>query len=99
MDNIKPLISVIVPVKNNENTIKEGVESILNLNYQNFELIIVNDGSTDSTKNILEELTDDRKIVIETTGVGASKSRNLAVEKAKGEFVAFTDGDCIVDGE
>jgi cellulose synthase/poly-beta-1,6-N-acetylglucosamine synthase-like glycosyltransferase len=94
----KPTVSIIVPVKNGEKTLKKCIDSILNLNYPNYELIIVNDGSTDNTQKILEEYKDKIKI-INTQGVGPSKARNLAVKQAKGELVAFTDSDCIVDKE
>lgn len=94
----KPLVSIIIPVHNVEDTIEKCLESIFNLNYPNYEVIIINDGSTDSTGKILNKYKDKIKI-LETTGVGPSKARNIALKESKGEYVAFTDGDCVVDKE
>ncbi len=91
----KPLITVIITVHNGENFIRKCLDSILSLNYSNYEIIVVNDGSTDNTGKILLDYKDRIKI-IETKVVGPSKARNLAVEQSRGEYVAFTDADCIV---
>ncbi len=107
MTNFLPLVTIIIPVKNNEATISKCLTSIFELNYENYEIILINDGSSDATGNILHEFkiksVDLDKIknfkIIETSNVGPSKARNIAIKESKGEFVAFTDGDCIVHKE
>ena len=90
------MISVILPTYNNEGTIFNSVNSILNQSYKNFELIIINDCSTDKTKQVIKSFVDSRIIYLENNkNIGRSKSRNLAITKAKGEFIAVMDGDDI----
>ncbi|MCB4792454.1 MAG: glycosyltransferase [Elusimicrobia bacterium] len=89
-----PLVSVIIPARNASSYIGKCIESLKKLDYPNYELIIVNDGSCDSTKDILSGFKDIK--VLETTGIGPSAARNLAIKESKGEYVAFTDADCIV---
>lgn len=93
----RPKVSVIVSAKNAQNTIKKCIDSISRLNYGNFELVVVNDGSTDNTAKILEAYNNIK--LITTEGIGPSKARNIAMEQVSGEFIAFTDADCIVDSE
>jgi len=97
------MISVIIAVKNGERTIKKCLGSVFGLRYHNFEVIVVNDGSTDSTKEILStfkirnlENKDVAWQVIDTSGLGPSEARNLGVKQANGEYVVFTDADCMV---
>lgn len=87
--------SIIVPVYNVENYIKQCVESILNQSFKNFELILVNDGSTDSSGEICSEYMkkDKRVKVIQQSNGGASKARNTGLKNALGEFVYFIDSD------
>ncbi|MFH8038989.1 MAG: glycosyltransferase [Candidatus Aenigmatarchaeota archaeon] len=100
-----PLVSIVIPTKNNENTIEKCLNSILLLNYQNFEVIVVNDGSQDKTQQILEKFKEKFEhknisyTILKTDGVGPSAARNLAIKIARGEYIAFTDADCIVDRE
>jgi len=91
-----PLISVIVPVHNEEETIEKSLNSILNLDYPNYEVIVVNDGSTDGTSPILAKFGNKIK-VISTPGIGPAAARNIASKQARGEYLAFTDGDCLVE--
>ncbi|MEW6040339.1 MAG: glycosyltransferase, partial [Elusimicrobiota bacterium] len=95
----KPIISVIIPVKNGEKTIGKCLESVFNLDWPDFEVIVVNDGSTDSTAKILNDFSVKHKNmkIITTPGLGPSDARNLAIKEASGEFIAFTDGDCTLD--
>ena len=92
---MKPLITIIVPVRNEEKTIEKCLQSLKSLDYPNYEIIVVNDGSTDGTEKILKKF--DTIVVLNTEGVGPSMARNLAIENAKGEYLAFTDGDCLID--
>ena len=90
-----PTISVIVPVYNSVDYLKVIIESILNQTYQNFGLILVNDGSTDDSGTICEKYSqmDERVKVIHQDNGGVSKARNSGLEKAVGEYVYFCDSD------
>ena len=90
-------ISVILPVYNEEKNIIKCVNSILSQSLKNFELIIINDGSTDSTHNKLIDLinNDKRIIYIKQNNKGLSKSLNTAISKCKGEYIARIDADDI----
>lgn len=93
----EPLVSVIIPVKDTEKTIEKCIVSLLNVDYQNFEIIVVDDASTDRTKEIIKKFPNIR--LLESNGAGPSKARNMAIKESNGEFVAFTDADCIVHPE
>lgn len=90
-----PAISVIVPVYNSVDYLKVIIESILNQTYQNFELILVNDGSTDDSGTICDKYSqmDERVKVIHQDNGGVSKARNSGLEKAVGKYVYFCDSD------
>ncbi|GAG71190.1 unnamed protein product, partial [marine sediment metagenome] len=98
--NDKPLISIVVGVRNMEDTIKSCINSLLNQTYKNKEIIIINDGSDDKTLPIIQKIKrENKKIsfkVITTEKKGISHARNLGYELAKGEFVAYSDADCIL---
>ena len=89
------MISVIVPVYNVEKYIRRCIESILIQEYRNFELILVDDGSTDSSGDICEEYAKDnnRITVIHQENKGLSGARNTGISNAKGEWVVFIDSD------
>lgn len=89
-------VSVITAVYNGEEYLQECIDSILNQTYTNFEYIIVNDGSTDRTKEILDRITDNRVTVIHSEkNQGAATSLNIGIEKAKGKWIAIQDADDI----
>ena len=88
-----PKISVILPVFNQEMYIRNAIESVLNQSMDDFELIVVNDGSTDSTPDIINEFDDSRIHVINQENRGPGASRNRALKKAQGEYVMYLDGD------
>ncbi len=90
-----PAISVIVPIYNGEQYIHRCVDSILSQTFEDFELILVDDGSTDSCGCICDEYAkkDSRVTVIHSVNQGVSKARNLGLSVACGEYVAFCDGD------
>ena len=94
---MKLLITVIVPVKNEEKIIGKCLHSLKSLNYPNYEIIVVNDGSTDGTEEILKQFNT--ITVLTTNGMGPSMARNLAIEKSGGGYLAFTDADCLIDKE
>lgn len=87
------MISVIIPTYNREKTILRAVDSVLNQSYQDFELIIVDDGSKDNTKAIIEHLADARIQYIWQENGGAAAARNTGILMAKGEYIAFQDSD------
>ncbi len=88
-----PFISVIIPAYNAEKTIKETIESVLKQTFTDFELIIINDGSTDATLEIINSIYDTRIKVFSYSNSGLQKSRNRGIEKAQGEYMSFIDAD------
>ena len=90
-----PKLSVIIPVYNEENYIGECLESVLNQSFRDIEVICVDDGSTDSTVSILEEIcsNDPRVTVIHQKNEYAGAARNRGLLRARGEYVHFMDGD------
>jgi glycosyltransferase involved in cell wall biosynthesis len=95
MTNQFPKISVIMAAHNEGNFLENSIESILNQSFSDFEIIIVDDCSTDSTPNILNKFQNDKRIIIlkNTSNLGASISRNKALQKAKGKYIAIMDAD------
>ena len=92
------LISVIVPVFNSEKTIERCAHSLSSQSDGNFEVIFVNDGSTDETAKILKEYCsrDKRFRMITTKNSGAAAARNVGIEKSEGEYICFVDSDDVV---
>lgn len=91
----KPLVSIIIPVYNSQNTIKQNLDSLLNQTYKNIEIICVDDGSTDNSLNILKEysIVDNRIHIFQQNNLFAGAARNNGLTHAKGEFVLFLDAD------
>lgn len=91
----KPLISVIVPVYNAEEYLERCVKSILNQTFDDFELLLVNDGSKDGSLQLCNDFAsrDSRVRVLDKPNGGVSSARNLALDKAEGEWVMFVDAD------
>lgn len=91
----EPLISVIVPIYNVANQLKKCIESIVSQTYKNIEIIAVDDGSTDGSAEIIDELAkkyDSIKVFHKTNG-GVASARNIGIKNATGELVGFVDGD------
>ena len=86
-----PLISVMMPTYNNAKYIKQAIESVYAQKYGNLEIIVVDDGSTDNTKEILKQYKNIKYFYIEHKGI--SFARNTALANSKGEYVAFCDSD------
>lgn len=95
LENTKGLISIIMPVYNSEKYVSEAIESICNQSYENWELVIVNDGSTDKTSEIIDEYEkrDSRIKVFHRKNEGVSMARNFALNQICGEYVTFIDSD------
>jgi len=94
-----PLVSIIIPMYNAEDFILETLKSIFLQNYTNWEIIIVNNCSTDSSLKLIEDLNNDKiqLISLEENSGGPAKPRNIGIENAKGEYIAFLDADDIWD--
>ncbi len=92
-----PLISAIIPAYNAETFIAKTLLSILSQTYQNIEILVVNDGSTDSTADIVKSFAqkDSRVILLNQSNAGVAAARNLAISKATGEYIAPIDADDI----
>lgn len=92
---MRPMVSIIVPIYNAEQYLRRCVDSILNQEYTDFELLLVNDGSTDASGDICEEYGDQdpRVIVIQKENTGVSDSRNRALDRARGKYLQFLDSD------
>ena len=92
---MRPMVSIIVPIYNAEQYLRRCVDSILNQEYTDFELLLVNDGSTDASGDICEEYgdRDPRVIVIQKENTGVSDSRNRALDRARGKYLQFLDSD------
>ncbi len=88
-----PLISVIIPVFNGERTIGETIESVLNQTLHDLEIIIINDGSQDTTLEIVSCIQDPRIKIFSYSNAGPNPSRNRGVSNAKGEYISFIDAD------
>ena len=90
-----PLISVVIPAYNAEQFLDETLESVLSQTYENWECIIVNDGSTDNTEEIAKKWCekDTRFRYFYKENSGTSDTRNLGIKKARGEYIAFLDAD------
>ena len=95
-----PLVSIIIPVYNGENHIRETLDSALSQSISNFEVIIVNDGSNDQSADIISEfLLDSRFHYIEQANAGVAEARNTGIRAAKGEYIALLDQDDIWKSE
>lgn len=96
------LISVIVPVFNGERYIQQCIDSILSSTLKNFEIIIVDDGSTDKTGEILKQVLNNKTVsreirVLFQSNNGVSSARNLGIRNAKGKWITFVDADDIIE--
>lgn len=96
---MKNKVTIIVPVYNAKKYIKRCIESILKQTYENFELLLINDGSKDNSIKILNDyLKKDKRIkVIDKENEGVAKTRNLGIKKATGKYIMFIDNDDYID--
>ena len=97
----KALISIIVPIYNVEKYLRQCLDSIQDQTYQNFECLLINDGSSDNSADICREYVskDSRFRYIEKENGGVSSARNLGIEHSKGEYITFIDSDDWVDSD
>lgn len=87
------MVSVIIPTYNREKLISETVQSVLDQTFSDFELIIIDDGSTDGTEDVVNSFLDDRIKYIYQTNSGRSHARNHALNMARGRYITFLDSD------
>ena len=90
---MKPIFSVIIPLYNKQNHIKTTIDSAINQNFKDFELIIVNDGSTDKGLEVVNTIQDSRIYIYSIKNKGVSFARNFGVSKANSERIVFLDAD------
>lgn len=87
-------VSIIIPLYNEEKYIKDAINSILEQDYSNYEIIVIDDGSTDNSYNIVNNIKDKRiKLFRFKKNKGVGEARNLGIKKASGDYLAFLDAD------
>ncbi len=89
----KSFFSVVIPLYNKERYITKTLESVLNQTFDNFEIIVVDDGSTDKSYKIVEAIKDHRIRLVGQENAGPSKARNRGIKEANGKYIAFLDAD------
>ena len=87
------MISVIIPLYNKETLISKTIHSVLSQSYRDFEVIVINDGSSDKSVNVVEEFHSEKIRIISQQNAGVSAARNRGIEEAQGKYVAFLDAD------
>ncbi|PUV22947.1 glycosyltransferase family 2 protein [Sphingobacterium athyrii] len=85
--------SIVIPLYNKEQSIVSTIESVLNQTFRDFELLIVNDGSTDSSLHVVKQFKDDRIKIIDQINGGVSSARNRGINNAQSPFICFLDAD------
>ncbi|WP_353778091.1 glycosyltransferase [Winogradskyella sp. 3972H.M.0a.05] len=88
-----PYFSVVIPLYNKELHIQKALDSVLHQSFEDFEVIVVNDGSTDNSETVVKSFKDDRISIYNVDNGGPSRARNFGVSKATSELIAFLDGD------
>lgn len=89
------MVSVVIPTYNRAHVLNRAIRSVLGQTYQHFEIIVVDDGSTDNTEQVVKAIADDRVRYIrhETNKGTAAAARNTGIRQACGEFIGFVDSD------
>lgn len=89
----KPFISVVIPLYNKGKSIAQSLKSVLNQAYTHFEIVVVDDGSTDKSVEEVRSIGDDRIQLLGQSNAGPSKARNTGVKNSKGDWIVFLDAD------
>ncbi len=90
---MNPLFSVVIPLYNKESVIERTIHSVLSQTVEDYEIIVVNDGSTDNSQMIVEKIENLKIKLIVQENQGASAARNRGIESSIGQYIAFLDGD------
>jgi glycosyltransferase involved in cell wall biosynthesis len=94
---IRPLVSVIIPAYNAEKYIADTIQCVLDQTWDNIELVIVNDGSTDNTENSIRNFLGDKRVkYIIQANIGCSGAKNTGLSIATGDFIQYLDADDIL---
>jgi glycosyltransferase involved in cell wall biosynthesis len=94
LKNNPTLISIIIPVYNREDKVGRAIDSVLNQTFSNWELILINDNSSDNSLGVISTYQDDRIVIIDLKeNGGAAAARNVGIKRARGKFIAFLDSD------
>ena len=93
------MVSVIMPAYNAEKFIAEAIESVINQTFEYWELLIIDDGSSDTTAQIIKSFADDRIILLWQDNAGVSSARNRGLELARGKYITFLDADDVLPKE
>ena len=92
----KPFFTVVIPTYNRAELLKEAIQSVFDQTFENFELIVIDDHSTDKTKDVVSSFHDSRiKYILNDHAKGGAGTRNAGIFRAKGEWIAFLDDDDI----
>ncbi|WP_407423345.1 glycosyltransferase [Methanobrevibacter sp.] len=90
----KDLVSIVMPVYNRESIVKKSIHSVLNQTYENFELIVVDDKSSDGTRDVLKGIDDERvKLIFLDSNSGVSVARNIGLKNCSGKYIFYLDSD------
>lgn len=89
----KNMISVVIPLYNKESIVEQSLRSVLSQSFRDFEVIVVDDGSTDRSAEIVRDINDPRIRLVSQANGGPSKARNTGIREAKGEWILFLDAD------
>ena len=87
------IFTVVIPAYNREHVIARAINSVLNQTFQNFEIVVVDDGSKDNTRKVVESIHDSRVRYVWQENKGATAARNTGVKNAQGDYVSFLDSD------
>ena len=93
MNNVNIFFTVVIPLYNKEKYIKRTIDSVIRQTFDNFEIVIIDDGSSDRSYEIVESIKDHRIRLIRQENSGPSKARNRGIREAKGKLIAFLDAD------
>lgn len=93
MNVSKPFFSVVLPLYNKQEYVKRTIDSVLGQNFEDFEIVVVNDGSTDKSVEVIEAIIDSRVRIVHKRNEGVSAARNAGIREARADYIVFLDAD------